>query len=121
MTRKPKIFIYSEEYEILSSLYISLVLSDYDVEATNDPAEVSHRMNRLQPDLVLLNPKLSSLTHHALYEQVKAQQNVRIMLVGCSHCLQQARQKGLQADEYLEQPVQRQKLEEKLDLLLKRA
>jgi DNA-binding response OmpR family regulator len=117
---RPKILVYGEEYETLSRMYITLLMDDYEVEATNEPFEVEARMKRLKPDLVLLNQEVFMDKDQALCEVIRKKFHTRILLVGCKTCLEEARRKGCPADHYLEKPVNPRVLQEQVRHLLSR-
>lgn len=66
MENKVRVLVVDDEISSLSKMYINLLLKNYEVEATQQAAEVLPRIQRFQPDVVIISHTMPDLDAHAL-------------------------------------------------------
>jgi DNA-binding NtrC family response regulator len=66
MANKVRVLVVDDEISSLSKMYINLLLKNYEVEATQQAAEVLPRIQRFQPDVVIISHTMPDLDAHAL-------------------------------------------------------
>jgi DNA-binding response OmpR family regulator len=81
MNERARILIVDHSLNSLSSIYIGLLMEDYDVEASNDAAEILPRVKRFNPDVVILNKDLPGIDFVTVCSELKAQQMPLIVLL----------------------------------------
>jgi DNA-binding NtrC family response regulator len=66
MANKVRVLLVEDEISSLSKMYINLLLKNYEVEATQQAAEVLPRIRRFIPDVVIISHTMPDLDAHAL-------------------------------------------------------
>jgi DNA-binding response OmpR family regulator len=81
MSQKHKILLFDDEMDSLSKVYISLLLKDFQVEATTDPNEILRRSRRFRPDLAIVNGDVPGFDGHEVCALLKSEMERPIILL----------------------------------------
>jgi DNA-binding response OmpR family regulator len=117
MIERARILIVDHSLNSLSSLYIGLLMEDYDVEASNDASEILPRISRFNPNIIILNKDIPGIDLITVCRHLKALQLPLILL------LENPDDKCIQIDgccisEVIIKPVQVQQLNALINTLL---
>jgi DNA-binding response OmpR family regulator len=70
-----------DELKSLGSIFIDLLLKDYEVEASTDATEIVPRVTRFRPDLVIVNTNLPHFDPVEVCQVVKKTLDIPIILL----------------------------------------
>jgi DNA-binding response OmpR family regulator len=117
MTERPRILIVDHSLNSLSSLYIGLLMEDYNVEASNDAGEIMPRIKRFNPNLVILNKDLPGIDFETICRDLKLRQLPLILVLDKpqAECVQID---GCCISEVIVKPVQVKKLNKLIEELV---
>lgn len=119
MTNEPRrILIIENDIDALSVIYTTLLPLDYSVEAAIDSADLRPRIERFQPDLLMLGQNLGEAGSQELCQWLKQHFNARVILIGRPQKLSPGWAEQLCFDELLPKPVEPSVLLSKLNSLL---
>jgi len=118
----PKTLVVDDELALVELLSEWLVKGGYDVFSANDGLSGLREFFKHQPDLVILDVAMPTMTGFELCQRIREVSQVPvIMLTAKGQELDKVRGLNLGADEYLVKPVGRQELLARVGALLRRA
>lgn len=118
MGGRRKIFLFDDEMNTISKVYIGLLLKNFSVEATTDPEEIDQRMKRFQPDIAIVNNDVPGFDGHEICLLLKKQLNKPIILLSEKHSAKPAQIDHCSADEIIMKPINIKEMHEVIERLL---
>lgn len=113
-----RILIVENDIDALTLIYTTLLPLDFALEAAIDSSELRLRVERFQPDLILLGTALGDVDEQELCLWIKRNYNTRVIGIGKPAEVAHHRPGELCLDDILEKPVCPHKLLTKLNHLL---
>ena len=110
MQQKGRIFVFDDERDSLSKIYIGLLLHNFEVELTDDPAEIVMRARRFKPQLAVVNSGVKGFDGTTLCNLLKKEMTIPITLLVDKLARASIRMDGCSADEILIKPVNTDRL-----------
>ena len=117
MANKVRVLVVDDEISSLSKMYINLLLKNYEVEATQQAAEVLPRIRRFQPDVVIISHTMPDLDAHALCCAAK-ELNLCFIVVVNEHGDTLPKIGNCTATDTLMRPIDLRQMESKIGLAL---
>lgn len=107
-----------DEHSSLSKIYIDLLLTDYQVEASDDAKEIIPRVRRFRPDLLIVNADLPGFDADEVCKIVKQNFMIPILLLVDKESTTTININSCSADEILDKPFVKEELLEKIRQLV---
>jgi PleD family two-component response regulator len=79
MPKKARVLVVDSDLHTLSKIYLSLIHRNYKVEATDNAQEITARVDRFKPRLVILRSSTKNLTQE-VYEEL-ARKRLNVLLI----------------------------------------
>ena len=111
---KLKILVFDDELSEIGKLYIGLLLKDFIVEATTDPTEITSRVERMQPNIVVVNHDAEGFNPSEVCAVVKTAMNIPIILLLEKNSAATMNIDGCSADDAVFKPVDVSELVQKI-------
>ena len=117
MTGK-RILIAENDMNSLSFIYMTLMQKDYILEATNDAAELLPRIERFNPDLMLINKHLPYFNAEEFCILLKETFDIPFILIAERNTKPLHNINGCTPDDVFQKPINKEALLQKINLLL---
>lgn len=118
MLEAKRILIIENDIDTLSVIYTTLLPLDYAVEAAVEINELRPRLERFQPDLLLLGQQISEDGGQELCNWIKQHCEARVILIGDLRKLAAEREEAVCFDDELPTPINPPELLLKINSLL---
>lgn len=73
--------VFDDDTNVLSKIYIELLLQNYEVEVTNDPKEIVPRARRQKPSLAIINHDVEGFNGVEICTLVREELRIPIILL----------------------------------------
>lgn len=113
-----RILIVDDDIESLSTIYISLLPLDYNLEAAMDGGELLPRLERFKPHLLLLSTQVGKFNVSDLAHWLQKNKDCRLMAIKWPEDEAPQWLSQLPVDDVLLNPIEAKDLLEKLQVVL---
>ena len=110
MQKQGRVLLFDDELDVVSKIYIDLLLKNFEVEITMDPKEITIRVKRFQPHMALVNGDVADFDGKEVCQVLKEELNIPVALIVNHHSAATIYIDSCRADDIISKPIKNDQL-----------